>query len=157
MARRDDLSMLLRQSAVQRQREAIRLGCDYVGAEHHLIGLLRIEKSHAVKLLRRLGYSIEELIAAAEQLARPVEDPPESSDGLPVTFELQRAYRAMNEAAARLGHDTVGTEHLLLGLLSRTPNGKLGPLADAMAERGLTREKVEQAIAEWDEGREAAA
>jgi ATP-dependent Clp protease ATP-binding subunit ClpC len=157
MASRDDLSMLLRRSATQRQREAVHLKCDYVGAEHHMIALLRIEEGNAVTILRQLGHSIEDLIHAAERLARPVEDAPASAEGLPVTFELQRAYRVMNDVAAELGHDIVGTEHLLLGLLSRTPNGKLGPLAAAMAEQGLTREDVEKAIETWSGGREEAA
>jgi ATP-dependent Clp protease ATP-binding subunit ClpC len=157
MARRKDLSILLRRSAIQRQREAVRLKCDYVGAEHHLMGLLRIEEGNAVAILRRLGHSIEDLIRAAEKLARPVEDAPTSAEGLPVTFELQRAYRVMNEVAAELGHDTVSTEHLLMGLLSRTPNGKLGPLAAVMAEQGVVREDVEEAVRTWSGGSEEAA
>ena len=146
MARRKDLSIPLRRSAIRRQREAVRLRCDYVGAEHHLIGLLRIEEGNAVTILRRLGHSIEDLIRAAEKLARPVKDAPTSTEGLPVTFELQRAYRVMNAVAATFGHGTVGTEHLLVGLLSRTPNGKLGPPAATMAEQGVVREDVEKAV-----------
>lgn len=156
MPRREDLSVPLRRSAVQRQREAIRLNCDYVGAEHHLIGLLRVEEGNAVAILRRLGHSVD-LIRTAEKLARPVEDAPTSAEGLPVTFELQRAYRVMSEVAAELGHDTVSTAHLLVGLLSQTPNGKLGPLATVMAEQGVVREEVEEAVRTWSGGSEKAA
>ncbi len=155
MARRD-LSALLRQSAIHRQREAERLKCDYVGAEHHLIGLLRVGEGNAFQILRALGYSIEDLIAAAEKVARPIEDAPASAHGLPVTFELQRAYREMNEAARELGGETVSTEHLPLGLLSRTKRGKLGMLAEAMAEQGLEREEVENAARSWNGSEEAA-
>ena len=151
MGRRSDLSSLVRKSAIERQGEAERLRCDYVGAEHQFISLLRVGESNAVKILRRLGYDIDELIAAAEQEARPVEDPPESAHGLEVTIELLHAYRKMNEVAAQFGSETVGTEHLLLGLLSRTNGGKLTPLGRAMADKGLTFKKVESIVKNWDE------
>lgn len=154
MARRDDLSALLRQSAIHRQREAERLKCGYVGAEHHFIGLLRVEEGNAFRILRKLGYSIDGLVAAAEKVARPAEDPPASANGLPVTFELQRAYREMNDAAQKLGDEIVGTDHLLLGLLSRTKKGQRGSLAGAMAQEGLEREEVENAVRSWEESEE---
>lgn len=156
MARRDDLSAFLRQSAVHRQREAEWLKCDYVGAEHHFIGLLRVEDGNAFKILRELGYSTEDLIAAAEEVARPAENAPESANGLPVTFELQRAYREMNKAAQELGSETVGTEHLLLGLLSPTKKGELKGIVEVLAEQGLKREEVEKAAQSWSESEEAA-
>lgn len=107
MARRDDLSAHLRQSAVHRQREAERLKCDYVGAERHFIGLLCVEEDNAFKILHELEYSTEDLIAAAERLARPIQDAPESAHGLTVTFELQRPYREMNKASQELGSEAV--------------------------------------------------
>ena len=60
----------------------------------------------------------------------------------------------MNEIAARFGTETVGTEHLLLGLLSQTNGGKLTPLGQAMADKGLTFKEVESIVKNWDEDEE---
>jgi hypothetical protein len=104
-----------RNVVVLAREEARRLGHDYVGTEHLLLGLLREEEGLAAKVLASLSVTLE---SARRQVVRIVgageEDGP---DQMPFTAQAkQNLVLALREALS-LDHDYIGTEHVLLGLV----------------------------------------
>jgi ATP-dependent Clp protease ATP-binding subunit ClpC len=112
------LTQHARQVVVRAQEEARRLKHDYVGTEHLLLGLLREEDGRAARVLASLGVTFE---SARRQVVRTVgagdQDSPEQ---MPFTTPAKKSLeRALREALS-LGHDYIGTEHLLLGLVRQS-------------------------------------
>jgi ATP-dependent Clp protease ATP-binding subunit ClpC len=98
------------------QEEAKRLGHDYVGTEHILLGLVREGEGVAAEVLGNLGISLDSIRIEVEKLA------PKGSEMLtygdiPFTPHAKRVLELAVEEARRLGHNYIGTEHLLLGLI----------------------------------------
>src|SRR6266498_998156 len=103
-----------RQVVVFAQDEARTLKHDYIGTEHLLLGLLREEEGLAARLLDSFEMTIEE---ARAQVARIVGRGETVTTGqIPFTPRAKKALEgALNEAVA-LGHNYIGTEHILLGI-----------------------------------------
>jgi hypothetical protein len=96
------------------QDEALRVGDASVSGEHILVGLLREEEGLASQLLEGLGVDAELVSERVGAVSHP-----ERVSSRPVPFS-EHAKRALEQAvrqALSLGHDFIGTEHLLLGLL----------------------------------------
>ncbi|MFH1963813.1 MAG: ATP-dependent Clp protease ATP-binding subunit [bacterium] len=98
------------------QEEAKRLGHDYVGTEHVLLGLVREGEGVAAEVISNLGISLESIRIEVEKVA------PKGSELLtygdvPFTPHAKRVLELSVEEARRLGHNYIGTEHLLLGLI----------------------------------------
>src|SRR4051812_38317715 len=98
------------------EQEARRLRHDYVGTEHLLLALLRMEQCVAARVLRRVGI---ELGRAREETVRVIEQtrPWQIASRLPLTPRAKQVIRYAEEATERLGHTEVNTGHVLLGLL----------------------------------------
>ncbi|MDI6709781.1 MAG: ATP-dependent Clp protease ATP-binding subunit [Thermoanaerobacterales bacterium] len=97
------------------QEEARRLNYPYVGTEHLLLGLIREGEGVAAKILADLGIDAGKVKRVIEQMVETGQGPV----GVEVTL-TPRAKRVLELAvdeARRLGHNYVGTEHLLLGLI----------------------------------------
>jgi ATP-dependent Clp protease ATP-binding subunit ClpA len=113
-----------RRSMALARKEALRLGHDYIGTEHILLGILAQEASGAVQMLENLGADLAKL---REELKRRV--PPglswTTTGQIPFTSEGKDALVLSMKAADRFGHAWIGTEHLLLGLLEE-PRGIAG-------------------------------
>jgi hypothetical protein len=111
-------------------QEAQRLGHDYVGTEHLLLGVLREGSEGVAQLLTAVGRD-------ARSVCREVEANVPSGPGgarwdkLPLTPAAKRALDHAREEAASLGHPCVGPEHLLLGVL-REPEGSAAQLAQPL-------------------------
>lgn len=120
--------------------EAQRMRHDFIGTEHLLLGLILEGTGLAAKVLADLGVERE---WARDQAARLVG--PGTAETMHVRLPLTpRARKAIDEArlaARNLGHDYLGTEHLLLGLL----DGE-GVAAQIIANRGLTAAQVRAEI-----------
>ncbi|MEK7273736.1 MAG: Clp protease N-terminal domain-containing protein, partial [Candidatus Desantisbacteria bacterium] len=98
------------------QEEAKRLGHDYVGTEHMLLGLVREGEGVAAEVISNLGISLESIRIEVEKVA------PKGSEMLtygdvPFTPHAKKVLELSVEEARRLGHNYIGTEHLLLGLI----------------------------------------
>jgi len=110
------------------QEEAKRLGSEFIGPEHILLGLLREEDSVAIKILTNLNINLSELRKEVEKRSR------ESSGNLLLDInqgqdKYQKMIEFSKEEAKRLKHNYVGTEHILLALLRDNNNlagGSLG-------------------------------
>jgi ATP-dependent Clp protease ATP-binding subunit ClpC len=97
------------------QQEARALGHDSIGTEHVLLGLLRQEEGLAAVVLASLGVTIEAVREQAAQVGKPGGNP--SAGGqLPFTPETKKALELSLREALALGHNHIGTEHVLLGL-----------------------------------------
>ena len=103
------------------REEAIRLGHDYIGTEHLLLGILREGEGIAVKILRNLGCDLD-------RLKKAVEDTVRSTGGLvtvgniPLTKQAEKVLKITYLEAKLYKSDVIGTEHLLLSLLRDEEN-----------------------------------
>ncbi len=96
--------------------EAVRLGHNYIGTEHLLLGLILLGEGVAVMVLSKLGVDFSVL---RREVAKAVikGDEPKTTGNLPFTARVKKVLALSAHEARRLGHDYIGTEHLLLGLL----------------------------------------
>ncbi|MBM2824635.1 MAG: ATPase domain protein [Dehalococcoidales bacterium] len=97
------------------QEEAQHLNHNYIGTEHILLGLIREEEGVACKVLTSLGISLTKIRSAVEYLVGRGEKPGTGEIGL--TPRAKRVIELAIDEARHLGHNYIGTEHLLLGLL----------------------------------------
>ena len=96
-------------------REALALGHNYIGTEHILLGLLREEEGLAARVLESLDITVEEVRA---QVARIVGQGDEVTTGqIPFTPRAKKVLELALREALSLGHNYIGTEHILLGLV----------------------------------------
>jgi ATP-dependent Clp protease ATP-binding subunit ClpA len=104
-----------RQVLVLAQEEARRLKHNYIGTEHILLGLLWEEEGLASRILNDLGINLKQ---AQTQVVRFVGRGEEvTSTPIPFTPRSKKVLELAQREAADLGHNRVGTEHILLGLV----------------------------------------
>jgi tetratricopeptide (TPR) repeat protein len=96
------------------QEEARILHHDYLGTEHLLLGLIQVE-SVAASILHSMGVSLEALRLRIEEIAGT--SMPNASRHISLTLRAKRTLQFSLTEAQQLGHDYIGTEHLLLGLI----------------------------------------
>jgi ATP-dependent Clp protease ATP-binding subunit ClpC len=97
------------------KEEAIRLGHDYIGTEHLLLGLIRDGSSSAVKIMQKLGVDINELVREIENTVGPGRAV--TLTNIPFTKQAEKVLRIASFEAKLYKSNIVGTEHLLLSLL----------------------------------------
>ena len=98
------------------KKEAQRLNHNYLGTEHLLLGLLKLGQGVAVNVLSNLGLDFETVRQEVERLVGYGPEIQVYGDPA-LTGRVKKVFEFANEEAANLGHNYVGTEHLLLGLL----------------------------------------
>jgi ATP-dependent Clp protease ATP-binding subunit ClpA len=104
-----------RQVVVLAQDEARALKHDYIGTEHLLLGILREEHGAGGRVLEALGVRAVE---ARSQVVRIVGEGDEVRTGqIPFTAHAKRALELALREALSLGHNSIGTEHVLLGIV----------------------------------------
>jgi ATP-dependent Clp protease ATP-binding subunit ClpA len=99
------------------QKAAEQYHHDYIGPEHLLIGLVKEGSGVAVTALSNLGVGVETVRHAVENLL-VTSDEAVPNGPLPITPQAKRALELAAEEARALNHPYIGTEHLLLGLIS---------------------------------------
>jgi hypothetical protein len=122
--------------------EAERLGQDYLGTEHLLVGLVAEDQGLAAAVLRRLGIDEQRIRAEFAKILVPVApggDPPDEPVQTPRT---RKAIEYAIEEARAVGHTCLGTGHLLLGLL-REREGMAGQMLTTF---GVRVEDVRQLV-----------
>ena len=97
------------------QEAALELGHDYVGTEHVLIGLTKVKNGVAAKALAELGIVTEDIFEAAEE---QVGRGNKKATSIYMTPRVKHVLELAIQVANRMNHNYVGTEHILLGLLS---------------------------------------
>ena len=118
------------------QEEAQQLNHNYIDTEHILLGLAREEEGVAAKVLTNLGASLNKIRAKVEYVIGRGGKPSTGETGL--TPRAKRVIELAIDEARHLGHNYIGTEHLLLGLL-REGQGVAGEILESL---GASLEKV---------------
>jgi len=110
-----------RKAVVLAQEEARRLRHDYVGTEHLLLGLLREGKGVAAQSLVRLGLTpagarerVEDIVGHGEEEEGPA---PFTESAAPFTPRSKKVLELALLETLQLGHNYIGTEHILIGLV----------------------------------------
>jgi hypothetical protein len=131
-----------RHAIVQSQEEARAAGHDYIGTEHILLGLLHEPDALAAKAIEAQGVSLDSVRTGVTALLGPGGQAP--SGHIPFTPRAKKVRELTVREALRLGHDYVGTEHILLGLFGEEE----GLAAKALAELGVSQDVAEAWIVE---------
>ncbi|AQS57931.1 ATP-dependent Clp protease ATP-binding subunit [Desulforamulus ferrireducens] len=122
------------------QEEARRLRYPYIGTEHILLGLIKEGEGIAAKALEQMNISGEKVRAAVEQM---VETGDQAVLGdIPPTPRAKKVLELAVEESRRMGHNYVGTEHLLLGLVREGE----GVAAQVLVSLGADLERVRQQV-----------
>ncbi len=98
------------------KEEAKRFNHDYIGTEHILLGLIKEGESVAAAVLQNLGLSLDTIRLEVEKLVQFGPSTIVSGD-VPFTPKAKKVIELAMDEARRLGHNYIGTEHLLLGLI----------------------------------------
>ena len=124
------------------REESVRLGNDYVGTEHLLLGLVKEGDGVAVAVMRSMGVDLEDLSANIEKTITSTGGMMTIGQMLPFTPRAKKVLEiAANEARA-MSHKYIGTEHLLLALMKDTESAA----ANALAAAGLDYDRVKEEI-----------
>jgi ATP-dependent Clp protease ATP-binding subunit ClpC len=129
-----------RQVVVLAQDEARALKHNYIGTEHILLGLLREEEGLAARVLESLDITVEEVRA---QIARIVGQGDEVTTGqIPFTPRAKKVLELALREALSLGHNYIGTEHILLGLVRENEGVAARILLDFDADAEKIRNEI---------------
>jgi ATP-dependent Clp protease ATP-binding subunit ClpC len=122
------------------QDEARRLEHDYIGTEHILLGLLRVEEGLAAQVLESLDITVEEVRA---QVVRLIGRGDEVTTGqIPLTPHAKKVLELALREALSLRHDYIGTEHVLLAIVREDG----GVAARVLLDLGAGAEKIRTEI-----------
>jgi ATP-dependent Clp protease ATP-binding subunit ClpC len=122
------------------QEEARALGHNYIGTEHILLGLLREEQGIAARVLESLRVTLEEVRV---QVARIVGRGDIVETGqIPFTPRAKKVLELALREALSLGHNWIGTEHVLLGLVRADE----GVAMQILLDRGVTAERIRDEV-----------
>jgi len=121
-----------RQVVVLAQEEARSLKHNYIGTEHLLLGLLREEEGVAARVLEALEVSTEEVRAAVVRIVGQGDEV--SAGQIPFTPRAKKVLELALREALSLGHNYIGTEHILLGLIREDEGVAARILLDLDAE-----------------------
>jgi len=122
--------------------EARRLNDDHVGTEHLLLGLLKEPDGVAVKALDACGHPAEAVRAAVEAEARPRARRSRAIGRVEFTPGARQALDLTMREAVSLGHDYIGTEHILLALMTEED----GQAAETLRGLGLMHDQLSEKV-----------
>ena len=129
-----------RRVVVYAQEEARMLNQNYIGTEHLLLGLIREQDGIAAKALESLSISLEDVHAQVEDLIGKGTFVP--TGHIPFTPRAKKVLELSLREALQLGHNYIGTEHILLGLIREGE----GVAAQVLLNLGADLEKVRSAV-----------
>ena len=141
-----------RRAVVLAQEEARSLQHDHIGTEHLLLGLVAEGGGVAARALRDLGADTASMRARLRSEAGPGGEEPENH--IPFTPQAKQALELSLRESVRLGHDYIGTEHLLLGLLEEGEGAAFQVLTAADIEPDAARVKVVELLSQLSAGEE---
>ncbi len=130
-----------RKVIVYAKEEARRFNHDYIGTEHLLMGLIREGEGVAAAVLQKLGLDLETIRIEVEKLVQPGPQTQVLGD-IPFTPRSKKALELSAEEARALGHNYIGTEHLLLGLVKEGEGMAYRVLLNLGLDLGKLRNEV---------------
>jgi ATP-dependent Clp protease ATP-binding subunit ClpC len=129
-----------RRVVVLAQEEARLLNHNYIGTEHILLGLIHEGEGVAAKALESLGISLDKVRQQVEEIIGAGQSPP--SGHIPFTPRAKKVLELSLREALQLGHNYIGTEHILLGLIREGE----GVAAQVLVKLGADLNKVRQQV-----------
>ncbi|HAX18592.1 MAG TPA: NDP-hexose 4-ketoreductase, partial [Actinobacteria bacterium] len=131
-----------RKVVVKAQDEARFLKQNYIGTEHILLGLLDEQEGIASKVLLEMGFSGEEIKLAVKAVV--TEGSSDSYEHIPFTPRAKKVLELSLREALQMGHNYIGTEHILLGLLREGE----GVAARVLNSMGINLDNTKEVIKE---------
>ncbi|HEX6233602.1 MAG TPA: Clp protease N-terminal domain-containing protein [Jiangellaceae bacterium] len=129
-----------RRVVVLAQEEARVLNHNYIGTEHILLGLIHDGEGAAAKALHSMGISLEAVRHQVEEIIGRGQQAP--SGHIPFTPRAKKVLELSSREAKKLGHEHIGTGHLLLGLIRE----RKGVAAQALVQFGADLSTVRQQV-----------
>lgn len=143
-----------RRVVVLAQEEARMLNHNYIGTEHILLGLIHEGEGVAAKALESLGISLD---SVREQVQESIGQGPQAPSGhIPFTPRAKKVLELSLREALQLGHNYIGTEHILLGLIREGEGVAAQVLVKLGADLNKVRQQVLQLLSGY-QGKEPAA
>ena len=143
-----------RRVVVLAQEEARMLNHNYIGTEHILLGLIHEGEGVAAKALESLGISLEAVRSQVEEIIGQGQQAP--SGHIPFTPRAKKVLELSLREALQLGHNYIGTEHILLGLIREGEGVAAQVLVKLGADLNRVRQQVIQLLSGY-QGKEPAA
>ncbi|HET9442464.1 MAG TPA: ATP-dependent Clp protease ATP-binding subunit [Acidimicrobiales bacterium] len=144
-----------RRVLVLAQEEARLLNHNFLGTEHILLGLIHEGEGVAAKALESLGISLEAVREKVEETIGPAGTA--ASGAPPFTPRAKKVLELSLREALQLGHNYIGTEHLLLGLIREGEGVAAQVLVSLGADLSRVRQQVIQLLSGYGGGKEGAA
>src|SRR5919205_78602 len=141
-----------RRVVVLAQEEARLLNHNYIGTEHILLGLIQEGEGVAAKALESLGISLEAVRAQVEEIIGQGQTAP--TGHIPFTPRAKKVLELSLREALQLGHNYIGTEHILLGLIREGEGVAAQVLVKLGADLSRVRQQVIQLLSGYS-GKEA--
>ena len=142
-----------RRVVVLAQEEARMLNHNYIGTEHILLGLIHEGEGVAAKALESLGISLEGVRSQVEEIIGQGQQAP--SGHIPFTPRAKKVLELSLREALQLGHNYIGTEHILLGLIREGEGVAAQVLVKLGADLNRVRQQVIQLLSGY-QGKESA-
>lgn len=127
------------------REEALRLGHDYIGTEHLLLGIIREGEGIAIKVLRNLNVDIYNLKKSIEETVKP-SGTTITIGNIPLTKQAEKVLRVTYLEAKLYRSDVIGTEHLLLSLLRDETNIAAQILSQYLVNYELVRRELDNIL-----------
>jgi ATP-dependent Clp protease ATP-binding subunit ClpC len=124
------------------RQEAQRFNHEYVGTEHLLLGLVKEGSGVAANVLKNIGVELKRIRLEVEKMVKSGPDLIKAGSQLPFTPRAKKVLELSLEEARHLGHNYVGTEHILLGLLKEEE----GVAARVLQGLGLRPDDVREEV-----------
>ncbi len=120
------------------REESLRLGNDYIGVEHLLLGIIREGEGMAIQILNLLGVDTSDVRRVIEQAVGKTDVRDKSAENLPLVKQAERALKLTYLEAKMYNSELIGTEHLLLAILKDEDN----LVTSTLAKYGVDYESV---------------
>ncbi len=141
-----------RRVVVLAQEEAVLLNHDYIGTEHLLLGLVHEEQGVAARALTELGISLDAVRAEVKKIVGQGGHAP--TGHIPFTPRAKKVLELSLRESMGLGHNYIGTEHILLGLVREGEGVAAQVLVKLGADLNRVRQVVVQLLAGYAGGQE---
>jgi len=125
------------------QEEASRMDSEHVGTEHMLLGLMRENEGAAARILEKMGVTLSKVRQEIDAQVPPGGDPSTAEPKL--TSQAKRVLELSADESRCMGHNYIGTEHMLLALLRERD----GLAAAVLGKLGLSLEKTRAQVVEY--------
>ncbi|MFT4772262.1 MAG: ATP-dependent Clp protease ATP-binding subunit ClpC, partial [Cryomorphaceae bacterium] len=125
------------------REEALRLGHDFIGVEHLLLGIIREGEGTAIQIMKNIGIDLKELRRAIESSTRSASAKSGNLGNIPLVKQAEKVLKITYLEAKLFKSPTIGTEHLLLSILKDEDNVATRALSKFRVEYDTVRDELE--------------